>query len=362
MKITFFITTLGGGGAERVLCNLANFLNRRGHEISIIVLRGNDIKYPLDESICVKFLQKNYYLQSSSYCSRIKEAYLCLNSLYIQKQNDCLISFLELPVLYSLIYKLNSRQKLIICERNDPNSYSILYKYLYKMLSRKANACICQTREIENWYKPYLKNCKSYVIPNPLSDDFVHSSFSTRKSKTIISVGRLEPQKNHKMLIEAFYNFSKTHKEYVLKIYGDGSLRMELQKLIDKYRINNRVQLNGFNKNIREEMLNSSIFVLTSDFEGMPNVLLEALSLGLCCVSTDCKGGGARELINDGITGKLIPLNDSKSLTEVLDMLVTNDVISSRFASHAEEYRIKYSPSYINELWEKHISETINLK
>ena len=134
-----------------------------------------------------------------------------------------LVSLLELPVAYSLIFRSFYHQKLIICERNNPEFYSKGYQFIFRKLAHKADGCVCQTTTIMEWYNAKLqKSTQTAIIPNSINEDMLKAPVSERKEKIIMTMGRLEPQKNQKMLISAFAEVAKQYPEYKLYIYGKG--------------------------------------------------------------------------------------------------------------------------------------------
>ena len=162
---------------------------------------------------------------------------------------------------------------------------------------------------------------KIEVIYNPifLEDHLVGSSLTTEKQKLIISIGRLETQKNQKMLIRAFSIFERNHPDYQLVIYGEGSQRGELEGLVSELNLTGRVLLPGVVKNVFECLQKAEVFVLSSYFEGMPNTLLEAMCIGVPSVST--KVSGAVDLIEDGKNGYLTEIDDCNMLASRIELL-----------------------------------------
>ena len=134
MNIDFLITSLGGGGAERVLCNLANYLANRGVNVSITAIRGDSCKYNIDNNISVSYLQKDYYERKISLVDRGVEIKRVLKYFTRLNKNHCLVCFLELPVAYSLIFRSFIKYKLVICERNNPAFYSSVYQKIFRIM------------------------------------------------------------------------------------------------------------------------------------------------------------------------------------------------------------------------------------
>jgi glycosyltransferase involved in cell wall biosynthesis len=223
-------------------------------------------------------------------------------------------------------------------------------------MAHKADGCVCQTEGIMSWYKPILySRTLTAVIPNSISNEVFKKTTGDKHNKIILTIGRLEAQKNHALLINAFAEIASEYPEYRLAIYGKGPLEKELKEQIESMELNGRVLMPGFTNDIVSVYSHSAIFVLTSNHEGMPNVLAEAMAMGLPCISTDCDGGGARELIKDGVSGILIPCNDKDSLIMALRTLIDNADYASFLAFNAESIRKRLNPTIIHTRWEKYL-------
>lgn len=353
MNIIFFITSLGGGGAERVVCNLANYLAERHHSIRITVLRGNDKTYHLNKSVVVDYLQPNYYVRGKSLFYRLEEVRAAIHFFRHLHNDALLVSLLELPVAYSLIFRALYHQKLIICERNNPEFYSKDYQRIFKLLGHKADGCVCQTSTIMQWYQTSLKSkTQTIVIPNSINSEILKANVSNRLDKVIMTMGRLEPQKNQKMLISAFVKIAQSYPNYKLVIYGKGPLEQELKGLVSSLSIEDNVEFKGFTNNVVDAYQHASIFALTSNHEGMPNVLAEAMAMGLTCISTDCGGGGAKELIQDGVNGILISRDDESALIKSLKQVIEDNEFALNLAGEATRIRTTLAPEAIHFKWE----------
>ena len=356
MKITFFITTLGGGGAERVVSNLANYLVNNNHSVSIIVLRGFDTKYYLDPRVSTIFVCNYYDSNVSSLYRHLKEITISRRILKNLDSDGCLVSFLELPMAISLLFRSDIPCKLIFSERNNPDNYSKIYRYIFRHFSNRADGAVFQTSVVQDWYNTFRN--KKVVIPNAINDVFLEAPYAHGGGNKIVTVGRLNSQKNQKLLIESFAIVSRDYPQYRLFIYGDGPLKSELQLLVKNLGIADKVVFTGFKNDIITELMDADLFVLSSDFEGMPNALMEAMALGLPCISTDCAGGGARELISDMENGLLVPCNDKQRLSDSIKVVLHNDELKKRISVNARYIRTSNDSIKVYEQWEKMISST----
>ena len=281
---------------------------------------------------------------------------------YIKEINpEIIVSFLPEPTFRVMIATFFHRRKVIISVRNDPNREynTFLKKMIVSVLYSRADGFVFQTYDAQQWFSKKIQK-KSIVIANPINEDFIGKPFSGTRKKEIVTVGRLVEQKNHKLLIEAFHDVLKKHRDYILKIYGEGILKKDLVELVDRLKINNYVRFMGQKDCIKDEIYKSALFVLSSDYEGMPNALMEAMALGIPCISTNCPIGGPRYLIKNNENGILININDKVALTNAINLLIENNDLSAKIGNNANKICQELNPRKINNQWEKYILEVLN--
>lgn len=355
MKILFVIGPLKSGGAERVVANLSNeFVKNNSVFIATTVDENSD--YIIDKNvkiICLDDGKKNNFFKKN--IIRIKN----LKKLINEEKIDIAISFLPEPS-YRLMIAKNNKIKTIISERNDPNiEYnSFIKKILTKLLYCKADGFIFQTEDAKKWFSKKIQK-KSIVIPNPINEKFISNAYYGKREKTIVNVGRLVKQKNQKMLIDAFNEVHKKHNEYILKIYGDGELYDELKKQIKNLKLEDYVFLMGKKNDIKKEIYKSGIFVLSSDYEGMPNSLMEAMALGIPCISTDCPIGGPNFLIENNKNGLLFQVNNKDELVANINLLIENEQLAKELSNNANKICEILNPKIINRKWREYIEEVV---
>ncbi len=354
MKIMFCLGSMTKGGAERVIANLSNELIKK-HEIAIVVTPPDKPMYELNKKIdfCTldKFNEKN-----GSFLNRNFRRIRRLRRIIKNKQPDIIVSLLPEPTYRLMIAKSFLKIKTIISVRNDPNrEYNNFFKkLLVRLLYSKADGFVFQTSDAKQWFSKKIQK-KSVIIPNPLNSDFISKPYTGKRDNTIVTVGRLTEQKNHKLLVDAFSEVYKKHKEYTLKIYGDGVLRDDLKKQISSLYLNDHILLMGESNNIKDEIYKAGMFVLSSDFEGMPNALMEAMALGLPCISTNCPIGGPKELITNNNNGLLVDVNDKKQLIEAMNYIIENPDDAKIMGIMANKICKKLNPNIIIDTWEEYI-------
>ena len=244
------------------------------------------------------------------------------------------------------------RIPVVLCERTDPASYSLIYRFLLKMSFKKANGCVFQTPNAMRFYGKKIAK-KGIVIVNPVKLDFVPPTKILRK-KQIVAVGRLIKTKNYYLLIDAFSKFNKVVKGYTLNIYGDGPLKKEIETHIHLAGLDEQIILKGNSKTWQQESFDSHFYVLTSNFEGMPNALLESLSIGLPSISTDCRIGGPKFISSHSTRLHLVNCNDTESLVATLidvSMHYVDDTYDESFYNFVKIDNIyKYWIDYLNKI------------
>lgn len=355
MKILFAIDTLGKGGAERVITNLANYFIKE-NDVSIMTLRNVPTEYELNEKISIVNIQ-----QDGKYKNKIIREIKNINKIKheIERSSpDIIITFLPAITYRLMIANIINKKKVIISVRNDPKiEYNnIIKKTLMKILYTRANGFIFQTEEAKSFFSKKIQ-MKSEIIPNPINESFIEKPFGGERKKEIVSVGRLEEQKNHKMLIKAFSRISEEYKDYKLIIYGEGNERENLEKLITDLNLVDKVLLPGKVDNIKEKIYNASAFILSSDYEGMPNALMEAMALGIPVISTNCPCGGPRFLINNNKNGILVPIKDEEKMKIAIEKLLGDRKFANSISTNASKISIELHPKKINKKWENFIKE-----
>ena len=348
MKQIIFITNeLSGGGAERVMSVLANYLCKEGYKVKFIILQRMNQEYPLDDSVEKILWQEK---KTGDFIGQIK----FIRKNMKDNKGATFVSFFTHQNLYAIIASFGLNVKVVVSERNDPE-YSIngsLKKTLRKILyaSSLCDKVVFQTNGAKEYFGKKIQN-KGVIIANPLKDGLPKSYFGNRE-KSVVSFGRFEPQKNYALLLKAFSCFSRDNTDYVLKLYGQGTLENELKDLAKTLGIKDKVYFMGFDKNVHEKIVKEGIFVLPSNYEGLSNSMLEAMALGLPVICTDCPPGGAREYIENGINGILVPVNNEEKMVEALFDLAKDSDKAALLGKNASMLRDKLDSNIICAKWE----------
>lgn len=354
MNVTILIGGLSGGGAERVCCNIANYLVSKKHNVDIVTMADDVSSYEINTA--VKRISLLYEVERKNFLYNTIVRYRRLIQ-YMRKTNcDVIVAMLPVTILSVLLLKPLSKAKIIAAERNMPALYSQYEQIFLKVFARRADGWVFQTDIQKEWYGRTVMDKRPIVIPNAINPEFVRPCYQGHRDKRIVTVGRLSRQKNHKLLIDAFASVNLRYPEFVLEIYGQGPMLEELKMYVESKDLRGRVKFMGYCSDIGEKIKSASMFVLSSDYEGIPNSLMEAMALGLPCVSTDTIGGGARLLITDKENGLLVPICDEEKLSAAMCKILSDVDFARSIGLAAHRVLTDYAPNVIYNQWENYIS------
>jgi glycosyltransferase involved in cell wall biosynthesis len=344
-NILFLISSIWGGGAERVACRLVSEFSKR-HKVYLMYFNEKNNNYFIDPKVKLIPFILTKGIQNKDKKISLKD----LRMMEIEKVRriykiDITISFLYWPNIYNA--NCGGGTLKILSERNDPQGKGEEYFNNMKSAYEKADVIVFQTKYIRNIFPKNIQ-LKSKIIQNPISVGCL--SDEKYIEKKIVSVGRLVPQKNHALLIKAFSIFQKLHNDYHLYIYGIGDLLEELKLLTEEKKVSNYVHFEGFSENVHEEIKNAEQFILSSDYEGMPNSLMEAMMMGLPCISTNYLGVG--DIITDGINGLLVPKGDISALGRAMCRLSDDKSLQKKLRRSARIKSEEWKTERVIKKWE----------
>lgn len=345
-RVTFLINRISAsGGAERVMTVLANQFVMRGIETTIITRQETDCVYPLDHRVKV--------LSTAVSCAnklvRNVKRNMLLRRLIVESNPDVVISFMTSMNIQAALFMAGLKYPLVISERNNPETdISRRDKLFVKLLYPRCQGFVFQTEDAKNWFPESIQK-RGTIICNPISENLPERK-AVQKGK-IVNVGRLTRQKNQRMLIDAFGAYHARNESSTLTIYGVGPDEQALRSYIDECGLFDSVKLAGFSRNVMEEIADAELFVLSSDYEGMPNALIEAMGIGIACISTDCPCGGPRTLIEDGKNGVLVEVGNATKLAEAMDKVLSDDGWRTELEREARKLREALEPSAIADQW-----------
>lgn len=359
-KIAFYCSSLTKGGAERVFVNLAEYFNEKGYKVYIVTQYRHEDEYVISDAI-TRILsdltpEETGTGRIGNFVGRFKK----LRHIFKDIRPDIVFACNGKNNLMAMATNTFLKNKVVISVVADPKmEYPTKFmRFLSKTYFALADGIVLQTNEAKAFFPKRIQKM-SVILPNSLNPKFLKPRYEGERAKEIVAVGRLDDNKNHAMLIRAFANLADRFSEYTVTIYGEGESRLKLEELIKALRLEGRVFLPGRVTDIEDKIYQSSLFVMTSDTEGMPNALIEAMALGLPVISTDCPCGGPGELIRHGENGYLIPVRDDKALEIQLEHCLTHLSEMEEVSKRAADIQIKMNPDSVNEAWEKYFNKVM---
>lgn len=360
MKLLFYISKIGDGGAERVISNLANEMFDRGYECVLVNTYHNQDEYEINHGI------QRYYLdgdKNKNFIIRNILELIKLRKICKKVCADINISFLGEPNLRLMLATRGLRQKTVVSVRNVPEK-----EYINRMLLKvadflfsKADGIVFQTADARKSFGKKVQK-KGKIILNPVNKLFYDfrsdSCFAERKG--IVAVARLEPQKDCSLLLRAYAKISDRMKENLI-IYGRGSEEQKLRNLAGQLGISDRVDFAGASPKLWKDISNVKLFVMTSEYEGMPNALMEAIALGIPVISTDCPCYGPRMILGDNSTyGILVKNREESDFAKAMEYLLSDEKVWNLYHQKALERSAMFFPKDIFNEWENYFQNVAN--
>lgn len=360
-KCLLLIPRMGNGGAERVMATIANNLCPE-HEVRIVTMTDDaESFYPLDERVSITGLgqsvnRKNKITKLFSMAFGGIKVFFALRREIKQWKPDVVLSFLQSANAMAILAKtFGAKCRLVVSERCDPSERSRLNRWFERIFYRKADVVVCQSRKVIEFFpEKHRGNC--VVIPNPIAADAIPPRYEGERRRTVVGVGRLDTQKNFKMLISAFEKLPEQFSDYTLEIYGGGWQEKELQAHIDALGLQERAFLMGVKKGVMHYISDVALYVMSSDFEGFPNALAEAMATGLPVISTDFSTGVAADIVGEK-NGIVIPVGDEAALVDAMTKMLSDDSRLEDMSRANRELLDTLSESRVMTIW----NEALNL-
>lgn len=352
-RVLFAVPSLSLGGAEKVVTRLSSGLVKKGYEVGIVIFYRCEKEYSIDDKVKIMNISNGTV---DDYKKLSKQQRLRKIRKYIKEfKPDCIFPFLNHVCIYLFIACLFTkyRRRITFTENNNPKyaeRESFRKKYF---LQNFVKNIVAQNSGEKSFLSKYQQK-KTYIIANPIDDIYINFEKKLEKTpKHIISIGRLHEQKNYPLAIEVFSRVLKKYPDMQYHIFGQGKDKEKLEKLIESYGLQGKVILEGFSINIENTYKNADIYLMSSNYEGLPNALAETLAAGIPCVSTDCEYG-PNDLIENERMGILAKVDNANSLTNAILKMIKNYSYYSQNAKYTKNVmKTKYSIEKITEEWVK---------
>lgn len=358
------------GGAERVFVILANQLVKRGYDITVLTFDNEDMEsfYPLSTGIrriCISRIEVEKTLPwlPSQLIRRLviaRRAILNLNC-------DGLISFGDSMNIFTLWLSFLTLKKSIIADRNHPHykNRRLRFRIERALLYPFCSSLIVQTKGVISCYPRWLRQ-KTTVIANPVDFRFegiesignTVNSIIKRQNFRILTIAKLMPQKGLDVMVKALKKLDQQYAHWVWTVLGEGPLLKSLQDMIIQSDLQSKVYFEGVVENVGEYLKQSDLFVLSSRFEGFPNVLIEALACGVPVVSTRCPFG-PEDIVQDGFNGMLVSVDNDTELSDAILKMIEDTPFRERLAQNARQSIQPFFIENVISKWDKHIQEIL---
>ncbi len=346
-RVCFVTGALRKGGAERVISTLSNIFSQRGIDVTIFCIGklAPKIEYPLSPGIRVIDIQageKGFILRKLRQLYRLRKEVKALAP-------DVVISFMEYVNIQMLAALIGVKIPKVFSIRCVPRLTGRIATIVNKALYPLAAGGVFQTPEQQSFFP--AKKRRDTIIWNPVFGEALQAEYKPAQEDGIITAGRLTAQKNHSMLVRAFASVAEAHPSSHLTVLGEGEDRSSLTALAEELGISDRVSLPGVVDDVISRISKAKLFVFSSHFEGMPNALIEAMCIGMPCISTRFAGGAADMLIQDGVNGLLAPCDDPGALAAAIKRLLDDEDLRKKLGENAKKIRDKVDPEKIADIW-----------
>lgn len=352
MKAAFVISSLGAGGAERAMSELAAFLVAKGWDVALATFDSADTIdfYPLPSQVRRVHLARSgptrsLFAKLAANAGRGR----ALRSLIRREQPDVVLSFMETTNVLCLLATVGLRIPVVVAERIDPSMHVEVprpWRTARRFLYRRAAAVVAQTEAAADWLRHHCRT-QVDVIPNALRQ---LPRPATARAPLVLAIGRIQPQKGFDLLLDAFARIHRRHPEWRLAIVGDGDQRAALQARASSLGLGDHIEWPGRSNEVEAWYARASVVAVPSRFEGFPNVLLEAMAMGAAVVAADCRSG-PREMVVPGENGLLVPVDDSAALAAALEQLLSDSALRARLGAAATDVRSRFGAEKILSMW-----------
>lgn len=348
MKLMIVTHNMAGGGCERVIARLLFACVNAGDDCTLVTECAGESFYALPTGVMRHALLEKMTMAAAD----VPRAYQKLRALVKRETPDLVLAMPEKVNVWTVLFLLGTGVPVVVSERNDPMRHpeSRVKRLLRRMVYPFAAGFIFQTQMAADYFPERIR-ARGAVLDNPLDTDRMPPANTGARDESVIGAGRLNAQKNFPLLIIAFSDFVKTHPSWRLVLFGEGGERERLSALCRDRLPDGSWSMPGQTEQLYEEFSRCGMFALSSDFEGMPNALIEAMAMGAPCAASDCRVGGPASLIESGENGLLFPVGDAPALTAAMARIADDPSFAARLSAQAATIRTRLDERAVCGKW-----------
>ena len=356
--IAFHLNNLERGGAERVVVTLADRFANAGYRVLIATEEYGRNEFETDRRVerVHAGLREGDEARGRLTKFRLRERYL--REFILEYKPDVVVTFALKSDYRALVAAKGTGVPVVVSIRTNPVGHydSLVRRIQTRRLFPRAAGAVFQTTGQRDFFLPHMK-CKTEIIMNPINEKYFDPAPVPRE-KSVVHHARLVYFKNQHLLIRAFLRAWERHPDYVLKIYGDDSgdgTKEKLEALITERHAEDKVFLMGGDVAFEKEIPKGSVYAFSSDWEGLPNSLLEAMAMGMPVVATDCPCGGPATVIEDGVNGLLVPIKEEEPMADAICRLIEDRELAERLGSEARKIKERANTEEVFRQWERYL-------
>lgn len=355
-KFVFYINSLIKAGAQRVIINLTESLLSKGHQVVIVTTTIYEPEYDLPKGAKRIFPDITKEEMSNNRIVNFKRRFMKLRNVWKMEKPDVIVSFIGKNNFMAILTAWGLHIPVVTSVRGEPRAeyYSKVQEILAKTLMGKADGLVLQTPDAKAYFPKWIQK-KAVILENPLNPEFIDEYYEGKRDNEIVSVGRIDSNKNQKLIVDAFHKIAEEMPDVKLVLYGSGEGKKELEEYVKNSPYKERIFLPGAVSDVKKRIQKAKLFVLSSNTEGMPNALMEALALGIPCVSTDCPCGGPRMLMEGKENGMLVSVGDAGAMAEAMKTILQDEKLWEKYSKNAYKITQSQHPDEINDKWEKYL-------
>ena len=357
-RIALFISSLQKGGAERVMVNLAEYFHAKKYDVILVTQYKSENEYNLRPEIRRVYSEPDETLLQGGRIRNFCVRFGTLRGIWKAYKPDVILAFLGKNNLMAVATAAFLPVKVAVSVRGEPTMEyeGKLMQKLARFVFRFADGVVFQTEQARAFFPKSVRR-RSAILSNPLDPQFLGRKVCEERKDLIVTAGRLDENKNHAMLIHAFAKIAEEYPTVKLVIYGEGVLRTALTALVEEKGLGDRIALPGNVSDVAGHICKARIFALTSNTEGMPNVVMEAMALGIPVISTDCPCGGPAALIENGTNGLLVPVGDAFARADAFRRILEDRDFELRLRENACRITERLAPDRVNREWEEYLNK-----